>query len=211
MRTPLGRIYTTNITPDLETGIGTYSLTDFSRAVRHGVAKDGHYLYPAMPFPSYVKITDTDLEDLYAYFQHGVAPIRHGNRPSDIPFPLNWRFPLFFWDILVRRGPFRPNAAQDAQWNRGAYLVQGPGTCGMCHSPRTLTFHTKALTERDGPAFLAGAVVDDWHAKNLRGDKNGLGRVERSRNRHVPQRPASPIAPLHSATWPRSYSTAPSI
>ncbi len=175
MMTPLGRIYSTNITPDHETGIGTYSLTDFSRAVRDGVAKDGHYLYPAMPFPSYAKISDTDIESLYAYFQHGVAPVKHANRPSDIPFPLNLRFPLFFWDMFVRRGPFQPNSAQDAQWNRGAYLIQGPGHCGMCHSPRALTLHTKALTERDGPAFLAGAVINDWYAKNLRGDKNGLG------------------------------------
>jgi len=176
MMTPIGRIYTTNITPDRETGIGTYSLEDFSRAVRDGVAKDGHYLYPAMPFPSYAKISDADIESLYAYFQRGVAPVKNANRPTDIPFPLSFRFPLFFWDMFVRRGPFKPNSAQDAQWNRGAYLVQGPGHCGMCHSPRALTLHTKALTERDGPAFLAGAVINDWYAKNLRGDKDGLGR-----------------------------------
>ncbi len=175
MPTPLGRIYTTNITPDPDTGIGTYSLKDFSRAVREGVAEDGHYLYPAMPFPSFAKISDADIESLYDYFQHGVAPVKRANRPSDIPFMLNFRFPLVVWDMLVRRGPFRPNPAQDAQWNRGAYLVQGLGHCGTCHSPRALTLHEKALTERDGPAFLAGAVIDGWYAKNLRGDKDGLG------------------------------------
>ncbi len=175
MPTPLGRIYSTNITPDRDTGIGTYSIEDFSRAVREGVAKDGHYLYPAMPFPAYAKISDADIQDLYAYFQNGVAPVKHDNRPSDIPFPLSFRFPLFFWDMFVRRGPFQPNSSQDAQWNRGAYLVQGLGHCGTCHSPRALTLHAKALTERDGPAFLAGSVIDGWYAKSLRGDKDGLG------------------------------------
>lgn len=175
MPTPLGRIYTTNITPDLETGIGAYSLQDFSRALREGVAKDGHYLYPAMPFPAFGKIDDADIASLYAYFQHGVEPVKQANRTSDIPSPLNFRFPLYFWDLFVRRGAFVPDPAQDAQWNRGAYLVQGLGHCGTCHSPRSITLHTKALTEREGPAFLAGAAIDNWYAKSLRGDKDGLG------------------------------------
>ena len=175
MATPLGRIYTTNITPAPETGIGSYGVEDFSRAVREGIAKDGHYLYPAMPFPAYAKISEADIHDLYAYFKDGVAPVKHANRPSAIPFPLSFRFPLYFWDMFVRRGPFQPNSDRDALWNRGAYLVQGLGHCGTCHSPRALTLHTKALTERDGPAFLAGAVINDWYAKNLRGDKDGLG------------------------------------
>ncbi len=176
MPTPLGRIYTTNITPDPETGIGAYSLQDFSRALRDGVAKDGHYLYPAMPFPAFAKIDDADMASLYAYFQHGVEPVKQANRASDIPFPLNFRFPLYFWDLYVRREPFQRDPAHDAQWNRGAYLVQGLGHCGTCHSPRSLTLHTKALTEREGPAFLAGAVIDNWYAKSLRGGKDGLGR-----------------------------------
>lgn len=174
--TPIGRIYSTNITPDAATGIGSYSVEDFSRAVREGIAKDGHYLYPAMPFPAYAKISAVDIADLYAYFQHGVAPVKHANHPSAIPFPLSFRFPLYFWDMFVRRGSFQPNPARDAQWNRGAYLVQGLGHCGTCHSPRALTLHTKALTERDGPAFLAGADINGWYAKNLRGDPDGLGR-----------------------------------
>lgn len=174
IQTPLGRIYTTNITPDPETGIGTYNLEDFSRAVREGVAKGGRYLYPAMPFPSYAKISDADTQALYAYFQRGVAPVKQANRPSDIPVLLNFRFPLFFWDAMLRRGPFRPDPSHDAQWNRGAYLVQGLGHCGTCHSPRTFTFHEKALTERDGPDFLAGAVINGWYAKNLRDDADGL-------------------------------------
>ncbi len=175
MPTPLGTIYSTNITPDVETGIGSYSLEEFSRAVRDGVAKDGHYLYPAMPFPAFAKIDNADIKSLYEYFRHGVAPVRQANRPSDIRFPLNFRFPLYLWDMFVRRGPFQSNPAEDAQWNRGAYLVQGLGHCGTCHSPRSLTLHTKALTDREGPAFLAGAVLDGWYAKSLRGGKDGLG------------------------------------
>jgi thiosulfate dehydrogenase len=174
--TPLGKIYSTNITPDRKTGIGSWSLADFSRAVRRGVAKGGRYLYPAMPFPAYVKITDADIASLYAFFEHGVAPVEQANRRSDIPFPLNLRFPLYFWDLFVHRGPFHPDPTKDAQWNRGAYLVQGLGHCGTCHTPRSLTLHTKAQTEREGPAFLAGAVIDNWFAKSLRGDdKDGLG------------------------------------
>jgi thiosulfate dehydrogenase len=173
--TPLGKIYSTNITPDDKTGIGTWTLADFSRAVREGVSKGGRYLYPAMPFPAFAKITDADIASLYAFFKHGVAPVEQANRPSDIPFPLNVRFPLYFWDRFVRREPFHPDPTQDAQWNRGAYLVQGLGHCGTCHSPRSITLHTKALTEREGPAFLAGAAIDNWFAKSLRGGKDGLG------------------------------------
>jgi thiosulfate dehydrogenase len=176
MMTPIGRIYTTNITPDRTTGIGAYSLEDFARAVREGVAKDGHRLYPAMPFPSYAKISDADIQNLYAYFQHGVAAVQHDNRPSDIPFPLNFRFPLIFWDtVFLHRGSFLPDPTRDAQWNRGAYLVQAIGHCGACHTPRAVTLQEKSLSERDGADFLAGAVIEGWHAKNLRGDKDGLG------------------------------------
>ncbi len=177
LMTPVGRIYTTNITPDRETGIGSYSSADFSRAVRQGIAKDGHRLYPAMPFPSYAKISDADMAILYNYFQHRVAAVRQADRPADIPFPLNFRFPLIVWDAMfLHRGTFQSDPARDAQWNRGAYLVQAIGHCGACHSPRALTLQEKALSERDGTDFLAGAVIEGWYAKNLRGDKDGLGR-----------------------------------
>ncbi len=176
LMTPVGRIYTTNITPDRETGIGSYSIEDFSRAVRRGVAKDGRRLYPAMPFPSYAKISDADIAILYNYFLHGVAAVRQANRPADIPFPLNFRFPLVVWNAMfLHWGTFQNDPAHDAQWNRGAYLVQAIGHCGACHSPRALTLQEKALSERDGTDFLAGAVIEGWYAKSLRGDKDGLG------------------------------------
>ncbi|TFY84923.1 cytochrome c [Pseudomonas nabeulensis] len=177
MATPLGAIHATNITPDREHGIGTYSLADFDRAVRHGVAPGGRRLYPAMPYPSYVKLSDDDVRALYAFFMHGVQPASEPNIPSDIPWPLNLRWPIALWN-----GVFAPSAAyaakpeQDAVWNRGAYIVQGPGHCGSCHTPRGLAFNEKALDE-SGTPFLSGALLDGWYAPSLRQDPNtGLGR-----------------------------------
>jgi mono/diheme cytochrome c family protein len=177
MATPLGAIHATNITPDKTTGIGSYSLADFDRAVRHGVAPGGRRLYPAMPYPSYVKLSDDDVKALYAFFMQGVQPANQANIPSDIPWPLNMRWPIALWN-----GVFAPTATyvakpnQDALWNRGAYIVQGPGHCGSCHTPRGLAFNEKALDESGAP-FLAGALLDGWYAPSLRQDPNtGLGR-----------------------------------
>jgi mono/diheme cytochrome c family protein len=177
MGTPFGNIFSTNITPDRQTGIGNYSLADFDRAVRKGVAKDGHYLYPAMPYPSYAKISDADLAALYGYFMHDVAPVHQPNRPSEIRWPMNMRWPLAVWDTLfVDSRPYAGNAAHDAAWNRGAYLVQGLGHCGACHTPRGAAFEEKALDDADS-RFLSGATLDGWTASNLREDGDtGLGR-----------------------------------
>ncbi|WP_285428931.1 cytochrome c [Pseudomonas sp. lyk4-R2A-8] len=177
MATPLGNIHATNVTPDPTHGIGRYSLADFDRAVRHGVAPGGRRLYPAMPYPSYAKLSDDDVRALYAFFMKGIQPANQANIPSDIPWPLNMRWPIALWN-----GLFAPNAtyatkpAQDALWNRGAYIVQGPGHCGSCHTPRGLAFNEKALDEAGTP-FLAGALLDGWYAPSLRQDPNtGLGR-----------------------------------
>lgn len=177
MGTPLGNIFSTNITPDKTTGIGNYTLADFDRAVRKGVAKDGHHLYPAMPYPSYEKITDSDLSALYGYFMHEVAPVHQQNRPVEIKWPLNMRWPLAIWNTaFVNTQPYAADRAHDTQWNRGAYLVQGLGHCGACHTPRGFAFQEKALDDRDG-RFLGGATLDSWTASNLREDSaNGLGR-----------------------------------
>src|SRR3954470_7165177 len=99
MTTPMGQIYTTNITPDPRTGIGGYSEQDFARAMREGVAKDGRNLYPAMPYPSYAKINDGDMKALYAFFIGGVAPVQQANREPDIQWPLNMRWPLKLWNM----------------------------------------------------------------------------------------------------------------
>ncbi|KJZ48294.1 cytochrome c [Pseudomonas fluorescens] len=178
METPIGTIYSTNITPD-KTGLGDYSFEDFDKTVRHGVAKNGSTLYPAMPYPSYASVNETDMKALYAYFMHGVAPVAQENKDSDIPWPLSMRWPLAGW-----RWMFAPAVAdyiaapgEDAVVSRGAYLVEGLGHCGACHTPRALTMQEKALSAGEGSAFLSGsAPLEGWIAKSLRGDyKDGLG------------------------------------
>jgi alcohol dehydrogenase (quinone), cytochrome c subunit len=176
MGMPFGAIYSTNITPDPETGIGKYSLADFDLAVRYGIAKDGHHLYPAMPYPSYVKLTDADVVALYRFFMKQVPAVHQVNLKSEIPALLSIRWPLAFWNFF-----FAPSASyvaksdHDAAWNRGAYLVQGPGHCGACHTPRGIGMQEEALDESSAK-FLAGAELDGWYAPSLRGDmRTGLG------------------------------------
>jgi mono/diheme cytochrome c family protein len=178
MQTPIGTVYSTNITPDA-TGIGSYSFEDFDNAVRHGIGKSGSSLYPAMPFPSYASVSDNDMQALYAYFMKGVAPVVEPNKDTDIPWPLSMRWPLSIW-----RGLFSPKvqtnhapADADPVVSRGAYLVEGLGHCGACHTPRAITMQEKAMTASESPAFLSGsAPLEGWIAKNLRGDhKDGLG------------------------------------
>jgi mono/diheme cytochrome c family protein len=170
MGSPLGTIYATNITPDPETGIGRYSLQDFDRALRLGIARDGHHLYPSMPYPSYAKVSDADIAALYAYFMRAVQPVRQQNRVPAIPWPLNMRWPLALWNLLfLDKGPYR-----------SAYLVQGLGHCGACHTPRGWLFQEKALSDSK-PAYLSGAQLDNWSAPDLAGDSAfGLGRWSES-------------------------------
>ncbi len=178
MQTPVGTLYSTNITPD-KTGIGSYRFEDFDNAVRHGIAKGGGSLYPAMPYPSYARVGDEDMRALYAYFMHGVEPVAQDNRDSDIPWPLSMRWPLtpWRWMFAPKVEPFAPATGQDPVLARGAYLVEGLGHCGACHTPRGLGMQEKALGATDGDAYLAGgAPLEGWIAKNLRGDhKDGLG------------------------------------
>ena len=178
METPIGTIYSTNITPD-KTGLGDYSFEDFDKAVRHGVAKNGSTLYPAMPYPSYASVTEPDMQALYAYFMHGVAPVAQENKASDIPWPLSMRWPLMGWRWLFAPAVADYQAAPgaDAVVSRGAYLVEGLGHCGACHTPRALTMQEKSLNAGEGSTFLSGsAPLEGWIAKSLRGDhKDGLG------------------------------------
>lgn len=195
MATPLGSIYATNITPDRETGIGNYSLADFDRALRHGVAPDGHRLYPAMPYPSYAKLNDEDVQALYAYFLHEVHPVKQANKQSEIPWPLSMRWPLALWNAMFTSSPpYQQQQSQDALWNRGAYIVQGAGHCGSCHTPRGLAMNEKGL-DGGNPLYLSGALLDGWYAPSLRGDVNtGIGRwseeevaqfLKTGRNKHA--------------------------
>jgi mono/diheme cytochrome c family protein len=177
MATPLGVIETTNITPDAETGIGAYTLQDFDRALRQGVARDGHYLYPAMPYPSYAKISDADVRRLYSYFRTAVPAVNRANAPSRIPWPLNMRWPLALWDaVFAPSQPYRDTPGAATAWNRGAYLVQGLGHCGACHTPRGLAQQERGYSEADS-LFLSGAPLDHWSSPDLGGDpQSGLGR-----------------------------------
>lgn len=175
MLTPLGAVYSTNITPDQETGIGSYSLDDFINATKHGVRKDGSALYPAMPYPSYQIMPDEDLAAMYAYFMSGVKPVRLANLPSELPPVFNWRWPLAYWQaIFAPEREFQPDT-DDEVLNRGQYLVEGPGHCGSCHTERGIGFQEVSLTNAGSDRFLAGAIIDGWRAKSLRGEHRGLG------------------------------------
>ncbi len=161
--TPFGKIYSTNLTPDA-TGIGNWSLPAFQRAMREGISRDGHYLYPAFPYTSYAKTTDEDLTALYAYLM--VQPAVQSTPPvTKLAFPYNIRPLMAVWNGLFHDpAPLEVDAGQTLEWNRGNYLVNSLGHCGACHTPRN------ALgAEQVGKAYLAGAVIDGWEAPALTG------------------------------------------
>ena len=161
MRTGFGTIYSTNITPDPETGIGTWSEQAFSRAMHEGVARDGSHLFPAFPYDHFSKVTDADISALYAYFMVR-EPVRALAPDNTMPFPLNVRALQAGWKLLFfRAGRFAAEPARGPQWNRGAYLAEGLGHCGACHTPRN---HLGA--EERGHLY-AGAEIDSWLAPPL--------------------------------------------
>jgi mono/diheme cytochrome c family protein len=177
---PLGAIYSTNITPDKDAGIGKFTLDDFDRAVRHGIDDEGVTLYPAMPYPSYALMSDEDVAALYDYFMHGVAPAPGSAHANGIPWPLSIRWPLAIWRKLFAPSPEAPtfNASHytDPLVARGAYLVEGPGHCGTCHTPRALTLQEKALDDSSSAFLSGGQRIGGWAAVNLRGNSaDGLG------------------------------------
>ncbi len=159
--TPFGKIYSTNLTPDA-TGIGQWSLPAFQRAMREGISRDGHYLYPAFPYTSYAKTTDDDLTALYAYLM--AQPAVASTPPqTHLAFPYNIRPLTAVWNGLFHdTSPLKVEVTQTAEWNRGNYLVNSLGHCGACHTPRN------ALgAEQGGKSYLAGAVIDGWEAPAL--------------------------------------------
>lgn len=172
LKTPFGTLFSTNITPDKKTGIGAYTFEQFDRAMRQGVAADGHNLYPAMPYPSYAKMTQDDMKALYAYMMQGVEPVEQANKPNEMKWPFSMRWGLTLWNkLFLNDQPFSADKTQSAQWNRGAYIVQSLGHCGSCHTPRGIAFQEKTMSQtgKEGDLFLAGSTVDAWHAVNLRG------------------------------------------
>lgn len=172
IRTPFGVIHSPNITPDPETGIGGWSADDFWRALHNGKSKDGALLYPAFPYPNTTRVTRADSDAMYAYFRT-VAPVRQASKEAELRFPFNMRPLLAFWRALYfRPGEYAPEPKRDAEWNRGAYLVQGLGHCNACHTPRN------ALGATEQKADLSGAMIPmlDWYASSLTGGSEaGLG------------------------------------
>lgn len=162
MQTSFGTIYSTNITPDPETGIGTWSEAAFSRALREGVARDGSHLLPALPFDHFTKLSDEDVSALYAYMMAAVAPVKEAHKANELPFPLNLRVLQAGWKLLFfKDGRYQPVAEKSAEWNRGAYLVEGLSHCGACHTPRN------AVGAEIQSAAFAGAAIDNWIAPAL--------------------------------------------
>lgn len=175
----LGNIYTTNITPDIETGIGSYSFADFDRSMRIGKTKDDHRMYPAMPYSSYAKMSEQDMRALYDFLMNEVEPVNQANITAKIPAWKNVRWALGIWNVLAHDDdPYELANNQNDAWNRGAYLVEGLGHCGACHTPRGLMLQEKALDSSDSD-FLAGAPLDFWSASPLHGNNlTGRGRWE---------------------------------
>jgi mono/diheme cytochrome c family protein len=167
---PFGTLYSTNITPDKETGIGNYSDQDFLNAVHRGTRRDGARLYPAMPFASYTYMTDADALAIKAYL-FSLPPV-HATAPANtLTFPFNQRWAMSFWSALFNPDTrFAPDTSKSLEWNRGAYLVEALAHCGECHTPRNLAF---ALNNREK---FAGAVTAGWRAFNISSDKaTGIG------------------------------------
>ena len=161
MVTPFGVVYSTNITPDPETGIGRWSEAAFARAMHEGVARDGSHLFPAFPFDHFTRVTDEDVEALYAYFMSR-PPVRAPARSNTLPFPLDIRALQAGWKLLfLSNRRYQPNATKGAEWNRGAYLAEGLSHCGGCHTPRNF------LGAEKSSATYAGALIDGWIAPAL--------------------------------------------
>ncbi len=162
LNTPFGTVYATNITPDVETGIGAWSYPAFARAMREGIHRDGRHLYPAFPYTHFAKATDADLQALYAYLMAQPA-VTQANPQTALTFPFNLRPLMAGWNTLFHRSTatFTPDPAKSETWNRGAYLVESLGHCGACHTPRN------ALGAEKASARLAGGEAEGWEAPPL--------------------------------------------
>jgi mono/diheme cytochrome c family protein len=170
IETPFGNIVAPNITPDLETGIGAWSEGAFDAAVRKGVRPNGARLYPAMPYNAYTKMSRDDVRAIRAYL-NSVDPVRNAVIADTLPFPFNIRATMRIWDALYfQQGEFKPDPSKSAEWNRGAFLVDGPAHCGACHTPKTLLGGDRA------DLYLQGAYLQGWSAPDITNDKRtGLG------------------------------------
>jgi mono/diheme cytochrome c family protein len=171
IETPFGNIVTSNITPDSDTGIGTWSDDDFDNAVRKGIRPNGARLYPAMPFTAYTKMSRDDVLAIRAYLQT-VEPVRNPVVSNMLPFPFNIRAAMRVWNALYfTEGQFQPDQTKSTEWNRGAFLVEGPGHCSTCHTPKTILGGDKTSE------YLRGSSLQGWFAPDITGDERvGLDR-----------------------------------
>jgi mono/diheme cytochrome c family protein len=167
---PFGTLYSTNITPDKETGIGNYTDQDFLNVLHRGTRRDGARLYPAMPYTSYTYISDADALSIKAYL-FSLPPVRAAAPENTLAFPFNQRWAMSFWSALFNPDSrFEPDTSKSPEWNRGAYLTEALAHCGECHTPRNLAF---ALNNRKK---FAGTVTAGWRAFNISSDKTtGIG------------------------------------
>ena len=168
--TPFGTIYTPNITPDPDTGIGQWTDADFQRAMHEGIGKGGERLYPAFPYAEYTKVTGQDVQAIRAWL-NTLTPVHYAPPRNEMRFPFNQRWLMVFWNLFnFTEGRFVPDPKQSAEWNRGAYLVVGLAHCEECHTPRNILQGLKT-TDR-----FSGATQAGWHAFNITPDKNsGVG------------------------------------
>lgn len=171
---PFGAIYSSNITPDKETGIGGWTLSEFRNALRDGIAKDGSLLYPAMPYENYRAIKEKDIVALYNYFMNGVPPVKNKVKATNLAFPFNQRWGIRMWNWFAIPGGagFIPRY-NDAKLDRGAYIVETLAHCGACHTPRDILFRQAGKTAQSDK-FLRGQVMDGWYSPDLRGASSSL-------------------------------------
>lgn len=171
--TPFGKIVASNITPDRETGIGGWSEAAFARALRQGISRDGHLLYPAMPYNDYTQVSDEDVHALKAYLD-SLPSVRKAVEANQLPFPFDIRQMMMGWNLLFfRDGRYQPDPHQSADWNRGKYLVDGLGHCTACHTGKNLLGGDKA--------YLQGGTLQGWYAPELSGNPQiGLGTWSRA-------------------------------
>ena len=170
LQTPFGTLVAPNITPDPDTGIGNMTNDDFLATLHEGRGHNGKRLYPAMPYPAYTKMTDDDVLAMRAYFAT-IAPVKNHVVSNQLPFPLNIRVAMAFWNGLnFTSGRYQPNPQKSAAWNRGAYIVEGPAHCGTCHTPKTLLGGDK------NNVALTGATLQGWFAPDITNDtRKGIG------------------------------------
>jgi mono/diheme cytochrome c family protein len=195
--TPFGTFYTTNITPHAQHGIGAWSADNFWRAMHDGRGKDGSYLYPVFPFTNYTKVTRADSDAIHAWLM-SLPPAATPNRPHALRFPYSQRWLLALWRALYfERGVHAGDTAQSAAWNRGAYLVEGPGHCNACHGTRNVL----GAVTGDGDGASGGLIpMQNWYAPSLGSSREaGLGEWTQEEI----------VALLHTGLSPRGAATGP--